>query len=131
MSRDQVLIPNAFAPPVWCGDFLGRDQLLPGGVKLDTTIAAWAASVDVPVTVHYTVGQAYAGTGNGTMTGLTVSTTAPIEVWTIKLKTTAANGGTFSVTGNVTGATADAVVGTAYDNGSIQFTINDGSTDFI
>lgn len=131
MSRDQVLIPNAFAPPVWCGDFLGRDQLLPGGVKLDPAIAAWAASVDVPVTVHYTAAQGYAGTGNGTMTGLAASTAAPAEVWTIKLKTTAANGGTFSVTGSVSGAQADAIVGAAYNNGFISFTINDGATDFV
>lgn len=131
MSRDQVLNPYAFTPPVWCGDFLGRDQLLPGGVKLDAAAAAWAATVDVLVTVHYTVAQGYAGTGNGTMTGLTVSTTAPAEVWTVKLKTAAANGGTFSVTGSVSGAAADAVVGVAYNNGSIAFTINDGATDFI
>lgn len=35
MSRDQTL--NGFRPaqPEWCGDFLGREQLVPGGSKVD------------------------------------------------------------------------------------------------
>lgn len=129
-GKDQVLNAFTLTPPVWCGDFLGRDQLLPGGVMLDPALFA-TTYVDVLVTVHYTVAQAYAGTGNGTMTGLTVSRTAPAEVWTITLKTAVANAGVFSVVGSVSGAKADATVGVAYDNGFVAFTINDGSTDFI
>lgn len=132
-GKDQVLNAFTLTPPVWCGDFLGRDQLLPGGVMLDPAIAAWGASVDVPVTVAYAApGQAFAGTGNGTMTALTANPAAStVEVWTVKLKTVVANGGVFSVVGSVSGAAADATVGVAYDNGQIRFTINDGSTDFI
>jgi len=35
MGRDQILGTNQFTQPDWAVDFLGRDQLLPGGVKLD------------------------------------------------------------------------------------------------
>lgn len=70
------------------------------------------------------------GTGNGTMTGFHAYEAGQSEVWTIKLITTAVNGGTFSVEGSRSGPKANATVGTPYDNGFIKFTINDGSTDF-
>lgn len=81
----------------------------------------------------------FTGTGNGTLvkagdfpflagTGCTPLTVT--ETWTITCITAAANGGTFSVVGSVSGAQANAVVGTPYDNGKIAFTINDGTTDF-
>lgn len=130
MSRDQVLGAFDLTAPEWCQDFLGREQLLPGGVKLDVATLGIAYPA-VTVTVQYTIAKVYAGTGNGTMTGPTISATALKEVWTVRNKTAAANGGTFSVVGSVSGAKADAVVGVAYDNGAIAFTINDGATDFI
>jgi hypothetical protein len=81
----------------------------------------------------------FTGTGNGTLvkagdfpflagTGCTPLTVT--ETWTITCITAAANGGTFSVVGSVSGAQANAVVGTPYDNGKLAFTINDGTTDF-
>ena len=73
----------------------------------------------------------YAGTGNGTITGVQPLGAAVTETWTIACTTAATNGGTFSVTGSVSGAKANATVGTPYDNGLIQFTLNDGATDFI
>lgn len=79
----------------------------------------------------YGASQSYAGTGTGTMTGLATRASAVAEVWTVKLITAAANGGTFSVTCSLSGAKANATVGTPYDNGFIAFTINDGATDFV
>lgn len=73
----------------------------------------------------------YAGTGNGTLTSVEASPSAVTETWTVTCTAAAANGGTFSVVGSVSGAQADAVVGTPYDNGLIKFTINDGSADFV
>lgn len=73
----------------------------------------------------------YSGTGNGTMTGLDTYPATLTETWTIQCTAAAVNGGTFSVTGSVSGAQAAATVGTPYDNGFIKFTINDGTTDFI
>ena len=75
--------------------------------------------------------QGYVGTGNGTMTDLWMLPNAVVEVWTITCITAAVDGGTFSVVGSVSGAQANATVGTRYDNGFISFLINDGSTDFI
>lgn len=74
-------------------------------------------------------------TGNGTVTGVGVGqAAAKDETWEIECITQAANGGTFKVTGSISGVqTAQAVVGGAYnsDGGELQFTINDGAVDFV
>jgi hypothetical protein len=70
------------------------------------------------------------GTGNGTVTGISAPYEAVDETWTLTATAAAADGGTFSVVGSVSGAQAPATVGVAYDNGKVAFTINDGSTDF-
>lgn len=72
----------------------------------------------------------YTGNGNGTITGVDTYPATITETWTIACTATAANGGTFSVTGLVSGAKAAATVGVPYDNGLIAFTINDGTVDF-
>lgn len=73
----------------------------------------------------------YTGTGNGSITGLKALPGTVTETWTLTCTTAAANGGTFSVVGSVSGAQADATVGNAYDNGFIQFTLADGAADFV
>jgi hypothetical protein len=70
------------------------------------------------------------GTGNGTLSGVEASPTSITESWTLTCTAAATNGGTFSVTGSVSGAKPAATVGVAYDNGLIKFTLNDGTTDF-
>lgn len=70
-------------------------------------------------------------TGTGTLSGLEASPAAVTETWTLTCTAAAANAGTFSVVGSVSGAKPDATVGTAYDNGLLKFTIGDGATDFI
>lgn len=78
----------------------------------------------------------FTGTGNGVLTlgGVYPSAgTYPAtvsETWTVTCTAAAANGGTFSVTGSVSGAQAAATVGVAYTNGKVGFTIADGSVDF-
>ena len=69
--------------------------------------------------------------GNGTILYFEGTSTTVTETWTITCTSAAANSGTFSVVGSVTGATASATVGTAYDNGKVKFLIQDGTTDFI
>lgn len=71
------------------------------------------------------------GTGNGTLTGFSTEAGAVNENWTITCKTAGTDGGVFSVVGSVSGAKADATVGSPYNNGIIAFTINDGSVDFV
>jgi hypothetical protein len=85
------------------------------------------------VTTPNTLGAVTPGggnTGNGTVTGVSAVDAAVTETWTL---TCTAGGptGTFSVVGSVSGAQADATVGTAYDNSIVAFTINDGAVDFI
>lgn len=88
-------------------------------------------------------GQAYAdapvakagNTGNGLITAVSVGqAAAKDESFEIECITAAVNGGTFKVTGSVSGLqTANAVVGAPYttDGGELTFTIGDGSVDFI
>lgn len=87
----------------------------------------------VPVTQGALAAQAvksYTGTGNGAISAVAVYPGYQFERWTLTCTATAANGGTFSVVGSVSGAQASATVGTHYDNGKVKFTIADGSTDF-
>lgn len=72
----------------------------------------------------------FAGTGDGTLSPAAVYPGYQFEAWTLTCTATAANGGTFSVVGSVSGPQPDATVGTHYDNGKIKFTLNDGATDF-
>lgn len=71
-----------------------------------------------------------ANTGGGDVTGISAEDDAPTETWTLTCTTGGATG-IFSVTGSISGAKADATVGTPYDNNIVAFTINDGTPDFI
>lgn len=71
-------------------------------------------------------------TGDGTCTGVTGDLKNTIEeTFTLTCTAAAADGGTFSVVGSKTGRLADAEVGVAYDSDFINFTLNDGATDFV
>ncbi len=74
-------------------------------------------------------------TGNGVMSDVTVYPDSPdtqTENWTVTCITAAQNGGTFSVTGSVSGAQAnyDLTTGVYTIPGVLSFSITDGSTDF-
>lgn len=89
----------------------------------DPSIALVAASAGSP---------SFVGTGNGTMTGVSVfSGTTVTETITMTCVTAAVNGGVFNVNGSVSGPLGLAYVGVAFVSSKIAFTINDGSTDFI
>lgn len=70
-------------------------------------------------------------TGTGTLTGIEASPTSVTETWTLTCTAAAVDGGTFSVSGSVSGAMAAATVGVAYSAARIKFTLNDGATDYI
>lgn len=72
----------------------------------------------------------YSGVGNGTLRTLEGKPGAPTETWTLTCTAAVVNGGTFSVTGSVSGAQAAATVGVAYSNSRLKFRIADGSVDF-
>jgi hypothetical protein len=74
--------------------------------------------------------QAYTGAGNGTLTGFFAYDPGQGQTWTLTCKTSATNGGVFSVVGSTSGPQADATVGVLYNSATIKFTINDGSNDF-
>ncbi len=78
-----------------------------------------------------TDGTADAGnTGDGTLTGVAGGSETIIETITVECIAAAVDGGTFSVIGSKTGRLPDAVVGAPYTSEYINFTINDGATDF-
>lgn len=68
--------------------------------------------------------------GTGALNNFEASPLSVTETWTLTCTAAAANGGTFSVTGSVSGAQASATVGTPYSNTFVSFTISDGATDF-
>ncbi len=95
----------------------------------DPSIGVVAASAGTPV---------FTGTGNGTCTSVSVFSGVTVtETITIKNVGAATNGGTFYVSGSVSGALGTATIsggagGTASFNSSkIAFTLTDGSTDFV
>ena len=73
---------------------------------------------------------AYVGTGNGLMTAMSLVSQVA-ETWTLTCTATSADGGTFSVTGSVSGAQAAATVGVPYASGGVRFLINDGTVDYV
>jgi hypothetical protein len=68
--------------------------------------------------------------GTGTLNNFEASPLSVTETWTLTCTSAAVDGGTFSVTGSVSGAQASATVGTPYSNTFVSFTIADGATDF-
>ncbi|MCP4681245.1 MAG: hypothetical protein GY864_02805 [Desulfobacterales bacterium] len=76
---------------------------------------------------------AVANTGNGVMGEPSVGSGTLSEYWTVVCTAAAANGGTFSVTGSVSGARADydITTGTYVISNVLSFAISDGSIDFV
>ena len=68
--------------------------------------------------------------GDGTVGSLAVIEATVSEIWTLTCTAEAANSGTFSVVGSVSGAKADLTVAVAYDNSQIALTLADGAEDF-
>jgi hypothetical protein len=97
--------------------------------KVNFTIAAGLTPFSVDDYFEFElvyVPTSFVGTGNGTMTGLVPDVNAIDETWTITFTSPT----TFTVIGTMSGPTASGVVGAAYDNNFINFTINAGSTPF-
>lgn len=71
------------------------------------------------------------GTGNGTVSLVYGGPETLVGNYVVTCVTAAANGGTFSVVNPASKALPNAVVGTPYRSREINFTINDGATDFL
>jgi hypothetical protein len=79
------------------------------------------------------IASAFAGTGNGTMTVLTVGPEVEVGAYVVALKTVVADNGVFTVTTPSGRALPDATMagGTlVYTSRHIGFTLTDGATDF-
>lgn len=77
-----------------------------------------------------TTGTAGTNTGNGTCTSVTAGKQAKLGTYTLTCTAAATNGGTFKVVSPDGDALANATVGTAYTSEQLNFTLNDGATDF-
>jgi phage tail sheath gpL-like len=102
---------------------------------------AVVAVLHMPVTCTFTYGSvtasALTGTGNGTITSLSVTGAPRPGAWTLVLNTVVANGGVWTLTdpdGVVVSETVTMTPGaggaTVINVGGLQFTLTDGSTDF-
>lgn len=69
-------------------------------------------------------------TGDGTCTGVTAGAKAQIGTYTLTCTAAATNAGTFQVKSPGGEILPPATVGVAYTNEHINFTLNDGATDF-
>lgn len=69
-------------------------------------------------------------TGNGTVTGITVTNAAITGTYRVQVTAAATNGGTIAVTDPNGDQVGIGAVGTAFTGGGITFTLGDGSTDF-
>jgi hypothetical protein len=72
-------------------------------------------------------GKALTGTGNGDLINYNGTATSVAETWTL----TATSATTFTVVGSVSGAQANATVGTPYTTARIAFTITAGGTPYV
>ena len=80
---------------------------------------------------YFTFGLKYApssfsGAGNGVVNSIHPGDIAVAEVWSVDFTSAT----TFTVSGSVSGPTADGVVGAPYDNGYLSFTVAQGSIPF-
>lgn len=100
---------------VLSGQSLGAGEVV-GRVKLGV------GRVSVPTVV---------GTGDGTVSTVFAGPKVQVGTYTVTCTAAATNGGTFSVTNPSGKALPAATVGTPYRSEEINFTIADGSTDYI
>jgi hypothetical protein len=73
----------------------------------------------------------FTGTGNGTLSAISAGSQAVTETLTLTCIHAATNGGIFEVIGSVSGSLGNARVGTPFLTSKGNFTIGDGTTDFI
>lgn len=129
-------LSNAFVTPVGAITGTNLNDLLR---RMGDAVAA---VLRMPVTVTYTYGSVTAsafsgGTGNGTITALSVTGNPKPGAYLLKLNTVVANGGVWTLTdpdGVVLSTsitmTPGASQATVINVAGLQFTLTDGSTDF-
>lgn len=98
---------------------MGQGVLKRGSVIGEITKAVGAPAADA------------GNTGDGTVTDVTLGAEAKLGNYKLVCTAAAANGGTFAVHDPDGNRLEDATVGQAYTSPQINFTINDGATDFI
>ncbi len=140
---------EAYGARLRLGGVLSKEFVVPEGAVVVNDLlrdmgAACTEEITFPATVSYTytgvTASAITGTGNGTLTALSVNAGSIPKpgAWTLKCNAAVANGGVFTLTdpdGDVisTAVTMTAGVGavTAFDNiGGLDFTLTDGTTNF-
>lgn len=101
-------------------------------VKLGQDLAVGAVLGKIKLGTCPATGTADAGnTGAGTCTGVTAGAKAKLGTYTLKCIHADAGAGLFSVEDPDGYALPNAVAGVAYTNDQINFTLNDGSPDFV
>ncbi len=90
-----------------------------------------AGTVLGQITNATAVAVAGTNTGNGVMGAVTVGPNAVPGVYTLRITAAAANAGAFTVTDPMGDIVGTGNVAQAHNNGSLSFTLADGSTDFV
>jgi hypothetical protein len=118
----------------WAGEFLVNEAN--GSLSRETILVAanqtlGAGRILGQITLGTITGAPGTNTGNGTIGTLTRTSRAVAGVYVARCVAAATNGGRFEVIDPNGKKMADALVGVAYSNGEIGFTIADGATDFV
>lgn len=124
-TRYSDVIAHEYAPELaFCRDVVtvyeGSEVTYQIGTVLGKTLVSGSATAT-----------AGTNTGNGTMGTVTVSGTAEVGTYTLRISKAASNAGDFVVvnpSGNVIG---NGTVAVAYSAGGLAFTLADGATDFV
>lgn len=119
------LIHSEYDPTYTTDKRVGR-----GGVGTARAFPAFALIATVLIGAATVTAAAVVGTGNGAIGTVTADAGAAAGVYQVVIIEPAANGGTFQVIRPDGVLDGTGVIGTAY-NGAINFTLADGSTDFV
>ncbi len=124
-------INHTVAVPVNLANLTNKEIDTNGYVKPYVPLTKGGALVGTPT--RSTPGSATAAGGNvgdGTFSAITGGYSAPAETITVTITTAAANAGSFRVEGTKSGLIGTGTVAVAFSSPVINFTLNDGATDF-
>jgi len=124
-TRYSDVIAHEYAPELaFCRDVVtvyeGSEVTYQIGTVLGKTLVSGSA-----------VATAGTNTGNGTMGTITVSGTAEIGTYSLRITKAASNAGDFVVVNPSGVVVGNGTVAVAYSGGGLAFTLADGATDFV
>ena len=125
-NRYSNVISHEYMPTIgWCLDAVTAYEAAETSYAMGTVLGKTLTSGTA------TAAAASGNTGNGAMGSVTVSGTAMVGQYTLRIIKAASNAGDFIVTNPVGDVVGFGTVGVAFSAGGLAFTLADGSSDFV